>query len=73
MTDKQIMIRRLEKIEKYFSEVETSLDVIRSDVQDIFDDVKIDEEVSTFILDLVDNENIPENIRNKAGELWLKL
>ena len=73
MTDEQIIIRRLEKIEKYFSEVEISLDVIRGSIQDILDDVKINEEVSAFILDLVDNDNIPENIRNEAGELWLKI
>lgn len=73
MTDKQIISKGLEKIERYFSEVETSFDIIRDWIQDLLDDVEINDEVSDFILDLVDNENIPEDIRNKAGELWLKI
>ena len=30
-------------------------------------------EVSDFILGLIDNENLPKDIRNKAGELWQKI
>ena len=73
MTDKQIIIKGLEKIEKYLAETELALDIARDYMQELLDDLKINDEVSDFILDLVDNENIPEDIRNKAGELWRKI
>lgn len=73
MTDKSMMIKGLERIERYLSETETSLDIARDYMQEVLDDLKINDEVSDFILDLVDNEDIPEEIRNKAGELWKKI
>ena len=73
MTDKQIIIKGLEKIEKYLTETESALDIANDYMQELLDDLKINDEVSDFILDLLDNENIPEDIRNKAGELWRKI
>lgn len=73
MTDKSMIIKGLERIERYLSEAETSLDIARDYMQEVLDDLKINDEVSDFILDLVDNEDIPEGIRNKAGELWKKI
>ena len=73
MTDKQIIIKGLEEIENYLDRTEESLDIARDYMQEVLDDLKINDEVSDFILDLVDNENIPEDIRNKAGELWQKI
>ena len=73
MTDKPIVLKGLERIERYLSEAESSLDIARDYMQEVLDDLKINDEVSDFILDLVDNEDIPEEIRNKAGELWKKI
>ena len=73
MTDKPMVLKGLERIERYLSETETSLDIARDYMQEVLDDLKINDEVSDFILDLVDNEDIPEEIRNKAGELWKKI
>lgn len=73
MIDKSMMIKGLERIERYLSEAETSLDIARDYMQEVLDDLKINNEVSDFILDLMDNEDIPEGIRNKAGELWKKI
>ena len=73
MADKQMILKGLERIERYLSETETSLDIARDYMQEVLDDLKINDEVSDFILDLVDNEDIPEGIRNKAGELWKKI
>ena len=73
MTDKQIIIKGLEKIEKYLDETESALDIANDYMQELLYDLKINDEVSDFILDLVDNENIPEDIKNKAGELWQKI
>lgn len=73
MIDKSMIIKGLERIERYLSEAETSLDIARDYMQEVLDDLKINDEVSDFILDLVDNEDIPEGIRNKAGELWKKI
>ena len=73
MADKQMILKGLERIERYLSETETSLDIARDYMQEVLDDLKINDEVSDFILDLVDNEDIPEDIRNKAGELWKKI
>lgn len=73
MTDKQIIIKGLEKIENYLDRTESSLDIARDYMQEVLDDLKINDEVSDFILDLMDNKNIPEDIRNKAGELWQKI
>ena len=73
MIDEPIILKGLERIERYLSEAETSLDIARNYMQEFLDDIKINDEVSDFILDLVDNEDIPEEIRNKAGELWKKI
>lgn len=73
MTDKQSLIKGLEEIENYLDRTEESLDIARDYMQEVLDDLKINDEVSDFILDLVDNDNIPEDIRNKAGELWQKI
>ena len=73
MTDKQIIMKGLERIENYLARTESSLDIARDYMQEVLDDLKINDEVSDFILDLVDNKNIPEDIRNKAGELWQKI
>lgn len=73
MTDKPMVLKGLERIERYLSEAESSIDIARDYMQEVLDDIKINDEVSDFILDLVDNEDIPEGIRNKAGELWKKI
>lgn len=73
MIDEPIILKGLERIGRYLSEAETSLDIARDYMQEFLDDIKINDEVSDFILDLVDNEDIPEEIRNKAGELWKKI
>ena len=73
MADKQKILKELERIERYLSETETSLDIARDYMQEVLDDLKINDEVSDFILDLVDNEDIPEDVRNRAGELWKKI
>ena len=73
MIDEPIILKGLERIGRYLSEAETSLDIARDYMQEFLDDIKINDEVSDFILDLVDNEDIPEGIRNKAGELWKKI
>lgn len=73
MTDKLMVLKGLERIERYLSEAESSIDIARDYMQEVLDDLKINNEVSDFILDLVDNEDIPEGIRNKAGELWKKI
>ena len=70
MADKQMILKGLERVERYLSETETSLDIARDYMQEVLDDLKINDEVSDFILDLVDNEDIPEEIRNKAGDVW---
>ena len=73
MADKQMILKGLERIERYLSEAESSLDIARDYMQEVLDDLKINDEVSDFILDLVDNEDIPEEIRNKAGDVWKKI
>ena len=73
MIDEPIILKGLERIERYLSEAETSLDIARDYMQEFLDDIKINDEVSDFLLGLVDNEDVPEEIRNKAGELWKKI
>lgn len=73
MPDKQIIIKGLEKIEKYLAKTESALDIASDYMQEVLDDLKINDEVSDFIFDLIDNENLPKDIRNKAGELWQKI
>ena len=73
MTDKLMVLKGLERIERYLSEAESYIDIARDYMQEVLDDIKINDEVSDFILDLVDNEDIPEEIRFKADELWKKI
>ena len=73
MIDEPIILKGHERIERYLSEAETSLDIARDYMQEFLDDIKINDEVSDFLLGLVDNEDVPEEIRNKAGELWKKI
>lgn len=73
MIDEPIILKGLERIGRYLSEAETSLDIARDYMQEFLDDIKINDEVSDFLLGLVNNEDVPEGIRNKAGELWKKI
>ena len=73
MIDEPIILKGLERIERYLSEAETSLDIARDYMQEFLDDIKINDEVSDFLLDLVANKDIPAEIRIKADELWKKI
>lgn len=73
MIDEPIILKGLERIGRYLSEAESSLDIARDYMQEVLDDIKINDEISDFLLGLVDNEDVPEGIRNKAGELWKKI
>ena len=73
MIDEPIILKGLERIERYLSEAETSLDIARDYMHEFLHDIKINDEVSDFLLGLVANKDIPEEIRNKAGELWKKI
>ena len=73
MIDEPIILKGLERIERYLSEAETSLYIARDYMQEFLDDIKINDEVSDFLLDLVANKDIPEEIRIKADELWKKM
>ena len=73
MADKQMILKGLERIGSYLSETETSLDIARDYMQEVLDDLKISDEVLDFLLGLADNKDVPEEIRNKAGELWKKI
>lgn len=73
MIDEPIILKGLERIGRYLSEAETSLDIARDYMQEFLDDIKINDEVSDFLLGLVANKDIPEEIRSKADELWKKI
>ena len=73
MIDEPIILKGLERIERYLSEAETSLDTARDYMQEFLDDIKINDEVSDFLLDLVANKDVPEEVRSKADELWKKI
>lgn len=73
MIDEPIILKGLERIGRYLSEAETSLDIARDYMQEFLDDIKINDEVSDFLLGLVANKDIPEEIRFKADELWKKI
>ena len=73
MIDEPIILKGLERIERYLSEAETSLDIAKDYMQEFLDDIKINDEVSDFLLDLVANKDIPEEIRSKADDLWKKI
>ena len=73
MTDKPMVLKGLERIERYLSEAESSIDIARDYMQEVLDDIKIRDEVSDFLLGLVANKDVPEEIRIKADELWKKI
>ena len=73
MIDEPIILKGLERIGRYLSEAETSLDIARDYMQEFLDDIKINDEVSDFLLGLVANKDVPEEIRFKADELWKKI
>ena len=73
MIDEPIILKGLERIERYLSEAETSLDIARDYMQEFLDDIKINDEVSDFLLGLVANKDVPEEVRSKADELWKKI
>ena len=73
MIDEPIILKGLERIGRYLSEAETSLDIARDYMQEFLDDIKINDEVSDFLLGLVANKDVPEEVRSKADELWKKI
>ena len=73
MTDKPMILKGLERIERYLSEAESSIDIAQDYMQEVLDDIKINDEVSDFLLGLVANKDVPEEVRSKADELWKKI
>lgn len=73
MIDEPIILKGLERIGRYLSEAETSLDIARDYMQEFLDDIKINDEISDFLLGLVANKDIPEEIRSRADDLWKKI
>ena len=73
MIDEPIILKGLERIGRYLSEAETSLDIARDYMQEFLDDIKINDEVSDFLLGLVANKDVPEELSIKADELWKKI
>ena len=73
MTDKPIVLKGLERIERYLLEAEPSIAIARDYMQEVLDDIKINDEVSDFLLGLVANKDVPEEVRSKADELWTKI
>ena len=73
MTDKPMVLKGLERIERYLSEAESSIDIAQDYMQEVLDDIKINDEISDFLLDLVVNKDVPEEVRSKADELWKKI
>lgn len=73
MTDKPMVLKGLERIERYLSEAESSIEIARDYMQEVLDDIKINDEISDFLLDLVANKDVPEEVRSKADELWKKI
>ena len=75
MTEK--IIKDLEnyknKIDDYLSSMECQFDYARDEIQDLIDKVQISDEVSDFLQSLIDNPQIPEDIQNRAGDLWTKI
>ena len=50
MTDKSMVLKGLEKIERYLSEAESSIDIARDYMQEVLDGIKINDDVSDFLL-----------------------
>ena len=73
MIDEPIILKGLERIERYLLEAESSIDIARDYMQEVLDDIKINDEVSDFLLSLVANKDVPEEVRSKADELWKKI
>lgn len=73
MIDEPIILKGIERIGNYLSEAETSLDIARDYMQEFLDDIKINDEVSDFLLSLVANKDASEEVRSKADELWKKI
>lgn len=69
----EIIEKYIQRIEERLSNVETYIDLARDDIQDLLNVYTISDEVYSFIENLMDNPNIPEEIQNKAGELWQKI
>ena len=68
MIDEPIILKGLERIGRYLSEAETFLDIARDYMQEFLDDIKINDEVSDFLLGLVDNEDVPEEIKKDRSK-----
>lgn len=73
MTDKQIIIDGVEKIKRQLDTVESYFDIAQDYMQEVLDDLKINEEVSDFILSLQKDDRIPTDIQDKAVDLWWKI
>lgn len=61
------------KIDDYLSNMECQFDYARDEIQDLIDRVQISDKVSDFLQSLMDNPQIPEDIQDKAGDLWTEI
>jgi len=61
------------KIDDYLRSMEYQFDFARDEIQDLIDRIQVSAEVCDFLQSLMDNPEIPEDIQDKAGDLWTKI
>lgn len=69
MIDKSI----IDKLETIHAKLDNRLDDIEEIMDELKEQNKVSEDVENFLMELIDNETAPMEIRDKAGALYRKV
>lgn len=68
MIDKEI-----KKIFNYLEECQWKIDDARETIENLQENIKVNKETEDFLYDLYNNDKLPQDIKEKAEELWKKI
>lgn len=66
----KLTINDLDKLQDFMDNVIYKIEDIIDEIEELKKQIQISEEIENFLYDLQDNDNLPEYIRNNAGDLW---
>lgn len=63
---------KLKEIAERLWKIESNIDLARDDLEEVFEYLKVKEDINDFLYNLSENKEVPSDIRIKASVLWRK-
>ena len=63
---------KLKEIAERLWKIESNIDLARDYLEEVFEYLKVKEDINDFLYNLSENKEVPSDIRIKASALWRK-